>query len=94
MNGLKKEWSRFRISEWQKQRGVLMESKPVASLNVTLLSRASLLCLGMILAQVIAWWVHSGAPFAIFERCVAVFFICTGLLLVGWSVFALMAAKA
>ena len=70
-----------------------MESKSTTNPNVTLQYRVSMvLFLGVIAAQAIAWWVHSGAPFAILERWVAVFFVCTGVLLVGW-VLALMAAR-
>ena len=61
---------------------------------MTLLYRASLaLFLGVIAVQSIAWRIHMNLPFhSHFERWVALFFVCTGLLLVGW-VLALMAAR-
>ena len=70
-----------------------MESKSTASPTVTLQCGASLvLFLSVMVAQVIAWWVHSGAYFAIFGQWIAIFFTCTGALLVAW-VLALMAAR-
>lgn len=70
-----------------------MEPHSTKNLSVTLQFRASLvLFLGVMVAQVIAWLVHSGASFAIFGQWIAVFFVCTGALLVAW-VLALIAAR-
>lgn len=71
-----------------------MESQSTKTLSVKLQHRVSLvLFLGVLVAQAVAWRVHMNLTFHIyFGQWVAIFFACTGVLLIGW-VLALMAAR-